>query len=111
MPKAIYVAGPLYSSGEPVSNARNAVFYAAAVESLGHFAFVPHAHCVVQQLCLPKTHEQGQAWDDFWLAKCDAVLRLPGKSSGSDHEVELAKALGIPVFYHINELREWNVQG
>jgi hypothetical protein len=44
-------------------------------------------------------------YDLNWLAKCDAVLRLPGASSGADREVEYAQKLGIPVFYSIEEIR------
>jgi len=34
-------------------------------------------------------------------------LRLPGKSDGADKEVELAKTLGKPIFYSIEELTEF----
>jgi hypothetical protein len=42
---------------------------------------------------------------DFeWLKCCDAVLRLPGESTGADREVALAKELGIPVYYSIADI-------
>ena len=38
------------------------------------------------------------------LTKCDAVLRIPGDSSGADKDVEIAKSLGLKVFYSIKEI-------
>jgi hypothetical protein len=59
------------------------------------------------QLVAPRTHENAQTWDDFWLRKCDAVYRLPGVSTGSDHEVALATNLGIPVFTNRYAYTAW----
>lgn len=41
-----------------------------------------------------------------WMDHMDAVLRLPGESAGADMEVAHAKALGLPVFYSIDDIRE-----
>lgn len=41
-----------------------------------------------------------------WLVKCQAVLRLPCKSSGADDEVELGKALGLKIYYDIEEVED-----
>src|SRR5689334_20867946 len=38
------------------------------------------------------------------ITKCDAVLRLEGKSSGADEDVRMAGLLGIPVYYDLNEI-------
>jgi hypothetical protein len=38
------------------------------------------------------------------IERCDAVLRLPGTSSGADNDVRLATARGIPVYYTIEEI-------
>ena len=59
------------------------------------------------QLVHPRTHEEGQAWDDFWLRKCDGLLRLPGRSTGSDHEVALACEIVIPVFTQVTQVIDW----
>ena len=37
------------------------------------------------------------------LEHCDAVLRLPGESTGADQDVTIAKRRGIPVYHHIAE--------
>lgn len=33
-----------------------------------------------------------------WLERCDAIIRLPGDSSGADAEVRRAEQLKLPVF-------------
>ena len=38
------------------------------------------------------------------LERCDAVLRLPGASSGADNDVRIAQARGIPVYRSIDEV-------
>jgi len=38
------------------------------------------------------------------LDRVDAVLRLPGASTGADQDVRLAEARGIPVFYTLEEV-------
>jgi hypothetical protein len=38
------------------------------------------------------------------VAHCDAVLRLPGASAGSDEMVELARARGIPVYTDVADV-------
>ena len=41
------------------------------------------------------------------IERCDAVLRLPGESTGADNDVRLANERGIPVYYHLNEIPEY----
>jgi hypothetical protein len=38
------------------------------------------------------------------LAHCDAVLRLPGESTGADRDVAIAAERGIPVYYDVEEI-------
>jgi hypothetical protein len=38
------------------------------------------------------------------LTKCDAVLRLPGESTGADQDVKIAKERGLKVFYSLEEV-------
>ena len=38
------------------------------------------------------------------LEHCDAVLRLPGESSGADTDVAIARRRGIPVYFDIEEI-------
>jgi hypothetical protein len=38
------------------------------------------------------------------LAKCDAVLRIPGASKGADGDVQLALERGIKVYYSLEDI-------
>ncbi|AYN67616.1 DUF4406 domain-containing protein [Euzebyella marina] len=38
------------------------------------------------------------------LTKCDAVFRIEGESKGADQDVEIAKELGLKVYYDLNEI-------
>lgn len=38
------------------------------------------------------------------LAHCDAVLRLPGESTGADNDVAIAQRGGLPVYYRIEDV-------
>jgi hypothetical protein len=38
------------------------------------------------------------------ITKCDGVLRMEGESKGADEDVRLARSLGLPVYYHLNEI-------
>ncbi|WP_298999281.1 DUF4406 domain-containing protein [Flagellimonas sp. S174] len=42
------------------------------------------------------------------LTKCDAILRIEGTSRGADQDVELAKELGLKVYYDLDEIPEAN---
>ncbi|MGH3879645.1 MAG: DUF4406 domain-containing protein [Actinophytocola sp.] len=38
------------------------------------------------------------------LAHCDAVLRLPGESTGADQDVAIATERGLPVYYRLADI-------
>ena len=38
------------------------------------------------------------------LARCDAVLRLPGESKGADQDVAIARERGLAVYYSLDEV-------
>jgi hypothetical protein len=38
------------------------------------------------------------------LARCDAVLRLPGESRGADQDVALARKRNLPVYRSVEEV-------
>jgi len=42
--------------------------------------------------------------DAAFVARCDAVLRLKGISTGADLEVAIAEKLGIPVYHTLDEI-------
>jgi hypothetical protein len=59
-------------------------------------------HCIHN-----RSYEDWLAYCMIHIPLCDALLVLPGESSGVEREVEIAKALGIPVFYDIESLNKW----
>jgi hypothetical protein len=99
----IYVAGP-YSNGDTGANVREAILAAEKLVKAEYTPYIPHlSH--FWHIIAPHDYEFWLDYDLNWLAKCDAVLRLPGVSSGADREMEYAKNIGIPVFYSIEEIR------
>jgi seryl-tRNA(Sec) selenium transferase len=38
------------------------------------------------------------------LQHCDAVLRLPGESTGADTDVAIARERGLPVYYDLADV-------
>ena len=97
----VYVAGP-YTHGDVIRNIRNAVLAGQEILEGGHTPFIPHMNYVWHFLC-PGTTTQWYDWDNEWLKLCDAVIRLPGYSRGSDLEVELAHKEGIPVYDSVKQ--------
>ena len=100
--KKIYIAGP-YTKGDVAVNVRNALSAANYLADKGFAPYVPHLthfwHTV-----FPRPYEFWLELDNQYLLCCDAVLRLPGESSGADKEVSLALGSGIPVFYGFDDL-------
>ena len=97
----VYIAGPI-AKGPRGQNIRNAIDAGQAVLESGHAPFIPHLN-QLWDIVHPGTGEQWLAWDFEWLMVCDALIRLPGESAGSDEEVALAESLGIPVFLGLDD--------
>src|SRR5262252_3008954 len=98
----VYVAGP-YTKGDVAVNVRNAYEVANQLADLGFAPFVPHA-THFWHLLFPRQYRFWLQLDQEFLPCCDALIRLPGLSSGADEEVALAGQLGIPVFTEIDAL-------
>lgn len=67
---------------------------------------VPHL-TLVWHLVVPRPIEFWYAYDLKLLGRCDAVLRLPGDSTGADAEELRARELGLPIFSGQAALLEW----
>lgn len=102
--KRVYISGPLLSSGDVHDNLAAAAQMAIDLIELGYAPLCPHltwyldpdaeiAHSIWMEVDLP------------WVAVSDAIIRLPGPSSGADQETREAFNRGIPVFTSIEELR------
>jgi len=105
----VYVAGP-YSKGDVMDNIHRAIRAANWLMDAGYTPFVPHL-TGIWHLVTPKPYWAWLEYDNKWLRKCDAVLRLDGESSGADKEVELALELGIPVYYDLLAFPELSLAG
>lgn len=107
--KVIYIAGPYRSSlGEygVLENIRNAAKYAIMVWQHGGVALCPHKNTAFFGGVPGTSDETWLEGDLELLRRCDAVWAIPGwsTSEGAQREIEFAKQLDIPVFYHDDEL-------
>lgn len=98
----VYIASP-YSLGDKEENVRNSLLVADELLSKGIIPFAPLLSHFWEQIS-PKPYEDWLKMDFQYIMRCDAVLRLPGKSSGADMECEFATLHGIPVYYDIDEV-------
>ena len=96
MKAKIYIAGP-YTKGDVAINVRTAFETANKLADLGFAPFVPHS-THFWHMMFPRPYEFWLDLDNEFLPCCQAVLRLPGESSGADKEVSLAQTKNIPVF-------------
>jgi len=94
-PPMIYVARP-FSDPDPVANTHRIVKIADPLLDAGFVPVVPHLS-LAWQLISPKPYSTWLKYDRHLLARCDAVLRVPGFSVGATAEVCFAMKRGIPV--------------
>lgn len=101
----VYVSGP-YTKGDPCENTHNMIKAANQLLDAGIAPFVPLLshfwHTVT-----PRPYEDWMRIDLAYIPLCDAILRIPGESSGAEREIAVAKECRIPVFYDIPALLEW----
>lgn len=102
----VYVAAP-YAHPDPVWNTHDAILLAADLQLGGSMTcFVPH-QTLLWHLIDPQVAEHWYAYDLAMLARCDALFRMEGESTGADREVEFALDHDIPVFRDEAALLEW----
>lgn len=101
----VYVAGP-YSKGDVAQNVRRAFEAGNKLADLGFAPFVPHSTHFWHML-FPRPYKFWLNLDNQFIPLCDALIRLPGDSGGSDKEVALAKKNNIPVFYSVDSLSQY----
>ena len=100
-PMRVYIAGPY--SNDPQGGTDNAIDAAEKVAERGHIPYIPHlTH--YWEARHPHPYQFWLDYDNVFLPMCDVLLRLPGKSSGADKEVELADRLGLVIIYDITQL-------
>ncbi len=112
----ILIAGP-YRSGtndDPVRMADNLtrleaaawpIFQAGHVPMIGEWVALPVLRSAGANGPLDPLAEQVMyPTAERLLAHCDAVLRLPGRSTGADNDVAIARQRGLPVYESIEEI-------
>lgn len=103
----VYISGPI-TKGDRNNNVHQAYKAHAWLMLAGYAPINPMASCQYPFAWAPEyTHDLWLECDLPIIERCDAVLRLPGESSGADRETEHATTLGIPVFTSRETLDEW----
>jgi len=104
MRKRVYISGPM-TLGCKSANLCQAMQAQQQLIAAGFAPLTPQLTAL-----LPwgedVSHEQWLAVDCAWVEVAEAVLRLPGESAGAVQECDLARELGIPVVYSIEELHD-----
>lgn len=89
--------------------------------NLEHYAYQVflrgHTPIIGEWLALPLMRMAGskETGDDIYtsisypiahriLRSCDGVLRIPGKSTGADKDLEVAAGLGLKLFTHLDQV-------
>jgi hypothetical protein len=115
-PSIILIAGP-YRSGtndDPalieanlrrLEDAAWPIFRAGHIPMIGEWVALPVLrsagaatleHPLAEQVMYPTAERL--------LQHCDAVLRLPGNSTGADQDVAIARERGLPVYHDLEEV-------
>jgi hypothetical protein len=115
-PLLILIAGPYRSGtdGDPQLIARNLARLEGAAWPIFRSGHIP---MIGEWVALPVLRGAGASGLEDPLAEeimyptaqrllehCDAVLRLPGESTGADQDVAIARERGLPVFDRLDEI-------
>ena len=114
-PLLILIAGP-YRSGtgdDPTLMAANLarleeaawpLFAAGHIPMIGEWVALPVLRSAGADLADPLADQVMYPTAARLLARCDAVLRLPGESTGADQDVAIARERGLPVYHRIEDV-------
>ncbi|MFE7296357.1 DUF4406 domain-containing protein [Streptomyces sp. NPDC057579] len=114
-PMLILIAGPYRSgtNGDPDAMAANLarleaaawpVFAAGHLPVIGEWIALPVLRSAGAGPTDPLADQVLYPVADRLLARCDAVLRLPGDSVGADQDVATAHRRGLPVYHDVTEI-------
>ena len=100
----VYICGA-YTNGNPEANTREAIVAADMVLTAGFIPFVPHLSHFWHGIS-PKDYETWMKIDFEMVRRCDCLYRFPSaiQSKGADREESLARELGKPIFYLLQDL-------
>ena len=111
----ILIAGPYRSGtdGDPEAMAANLarleaaawpVFEAGHIPMIGEWVALPVLRSAGATIEDPLAEQVLYPTAQRLLSHCDAVLRLPGESTGADQDVQIATRLGLPVYYDAGDI-------
>lgn len=115
-PLLILIAGPYASGtgGDPELMRRNLerleeaawpIFRAGHIPMIGEWVALPVLRSAGASGPLdPLAAQVMYPTAERLLQHCDAVLRLPGESTGADQDVSIARQRGIPVYTSLSEI-------
>ena len=107
--RLVFIAGPFggESHWDVQCNVHAARVAGLEVARMGGMPIIPHANSCYFFGTLPETHWLAGYLE--LLARCDALLVLPGweDSKGTMGEIELATELCMPTFYSQSALWAW----
>ncbi len=102
----IYVAGPMFSSGQVDRNTLDACEVGKKIMDAGHTPFVPHLNLFWDRAFPRHNEESWLQWDFAWLDCCQALVYLPGYSRGTEREIDRAICRGMEVI-PLRDLDAW----
>ena len=115
-PLMILIAGP-YRSGTDDDPARLAANLRALEEAAWPIFRAGHVPMIGEWVALPVMRGAGSTGvgdpvseqvlyptAERLLQHCDAVLRLPGASTGADQDVRIARERGLPVYERVEDV-------
>ncbi|MBO1336463.1 DUF4406 domain-containing protein [Streptomyces sp. VRA16 Mangrove soil] len=114
-PLLVLLAGPYRSGtgGDPEAMAANLarleeaawpVFAAGHIPMIGEWVALPVLRSAGAGPTDPLAEQVLYPTAERLLARCDAVLRLPGASAGADADVATALRRGLPVYHDVAEI-------
>ncbi|MFL5520334.1 MAG: DUF4406 domain-containing protein [Gemmatimonadales bacterium] len=115
-PLMILIAGPYRGGtgddpGKMAANLRRLEEVSWPLFAAGHIPMIGEWVALPVWRSAGGSHVGDARWNDVQyptaarlIERCDAVLRLPGESTGADNDVRLARARGIPVYFRVEDV-------
>lgn len=102
----IYIAGPLNSDAcGYLKNVHNMIKIANELRKKGHIVFIPCMDLLLGVFDGNLTYKDYFEQNSAWIECCDALFFIES-SPGADKELDIARELGINIFYSLDEVED-----
>ena len=102
----IFVSGPLNSDAcGYLKNVHNMLVIANELRKKGHHPFVPCYDLLLGIFDGYLNYDDYFNSNSAYIECCDAMFFI-GHSNGADRELEIAKNLGLKIFYNLDEVED-----